>query len=82
MPPQLLRSWEHKKKILAVGNPSLKKKNCFLFEGMKVREDWLVQVNLFYKESNSKRKKKFFFLCGGGGGGGGLREGGGGGLSK
>ena len=23
-------------------NPSLKKKNCFLFEGVKVREYWLV----------------------------------------
>ena len=23
-------------------NPSLKKKNCLQFEGVKVREDWLV----------------------------------------
>ena len=35
-------------------NPSLKK-NCSLFEGVKVREDWLVKVNLFYKESKSKK---------------------------
>ena len=57
------------------------KKKCFLFEGVKVREDWLVQVNLFYKESKSKKKEKnnfsfyfffLFFLCvwGVGGGGG------------
>ena len=30
-------------------NPSLKKKK-FFFEGVKVREDWLVLVNLFFKE--------------------------------
>ena len=36
-------------------NPSLKK-NCSLFEGVKVREDWQVKVNLFYKESKSKKK--------------------------
>ena len=35
-------------------NPSLKK-ICSLFEGVKVREDWLVKVNLFYKESKSKK---------------------------
>ena len=23
------------------------KKNCLLFDGVKVRDDWLVQVNLF-----------------------------------
>ena len=53
-------------------NSSLKKKS-FLFEGLKVREDWLVLVNLFYKESRSKTKRKnifsSFFLRGGGGGG-------------
>ena len=48
------------------------KKFCFLFEVVKVREDWLVQVNLFYKESKSKKKKKkqkkniSSFLWGGG----------------
>ena len=67
-------------------NSSLKKK--FFFKGLKVREDWLVLVNLFYKESRSKTKKKnifssfffsfFFFFLGGGGG----IEKGGGGLSK
>ena len=31
----------------------LKKNVFFFFEGVKVREDWLVQVNLFYKESKS-----------------------------
>ena len=44
---------------------------------VKVREDWLVIVNWFYKESKYKIKKKFFFvsffLGGGGGGGGGAR---------
>ena len=49
-------------------------------EGMKVREDWLVYVILFYKESKSKKKKyifvPFFFWRGGGGGWVG-REGGG-----
>ena len=49
-------------------NPSLKK---ILFEGVKVREDWLVQVNLFYKESKSEKTEKnissvSFFLGGGG----------------
>ena len=50
-------------------NPSLKK-NDFFFEGVKVREDWLVG-NLFYKESKSKKKnkKKFFWWAGGGGAG-------------
>ena len=42
---------------------------------VKVREDWLVIVNWFYKESKYKIKKKVFFLFlffwGGGGGGGG-----------
>ena len=56
-------------------NPSLKKKICFLFEGVKVREDWLVLVYWFYKEPKYKIKKKvfffFFFLFWGGGGGGG-----------
>ena len=42
-------------------NPSLKK-NCSLFEGVKVREDWLVKVNLFYKESKSKKNNILFFL--------------------
>ena len=58
----------------------------FFFEGVNVREDWLVLVNLFYKESKPKKKKKkkkkkyiyiyiyiyifFFFFRGGGGGGG------------
>ena len=41
-------------------NPSLKKK-LFFFEGVKVRENWLLEVNLFYKESKSK-KNNFFFL--------------------
>ena len=59
-------------------NPSLKKN--FLFEGVKVRRNWLVKVNLFYKESKSEKKKErtmlfyFLFLFGGGGaerGGGG-----------
>ena len=37
----------------------------FLFlEGVKVREDWLVQVNLLYKES--KFKNRFFFIFWGG----------------
>ena len=41
----------------------------FFFEGVKVREDWLVG-NLFYKESKSKKKnKKKIFLVGGWGGG-------------
>ena len=31
-------------------------------EGVKVREDWLVYVNLFYKESKSKKKYFFFFF--------------------
>ena len=42
---------------------------------MKVREDWLVQVNLFYKESKSKKKIIFFFWGGGGGGEGGGERG-------
>ena len=41
-------------------NPSLNLFFFFLFEGVKVREDWLEYVNLFYK---------------GGGGGGGVKEG-------
>ena len=45
------------------------KSDFFLFEGVKVKEDWLVQVNLFYIESKSK-KNIFFccccFVCGGG----------------
>ena len=47
---------------------------------MKVREDWLVKVNLFYKESKSKEKKNVFFFVfvfswGVGGWGGGVRGG-------
>ena len=55
-------------------NPSLKK-ICFLFEGVKVKEDWLV----FYKESKFKNQNNIFsfiyifyfilFFFGGGGGG-------------
>ena len=26
------------------------KKNCSLIEGVNVRKDWLVKVNLFYKD--------------------------------
>ena len=38
--------------------------------GLKVRENWLVLVNLFYKESKSNEKKLCFpFVCVGGGGG-------------
>ena len=42
------------------------------FEGVKVRENWLVLVNLFYTESKSKKKifflfPFFFFFVGGGG---------------
>ena len=46
---------------------------CLLFflEGVKVRQDWLVKMNLFYKESKSKD----FFYGGGGGGGRGGRGG-------
>ena len=64
-------------------NPSLKENCfCFIFEGVKVKEDWLVQVNLFYKESKCKEKKNsfaffFFFFFFGGEGGGGGGEGGG-----
>ena len=57
-------------------NPSLSR---ILFEGVTVREEWPVQINLFYKDSKSK---KYFFLeggWGGGGGGAGKRGGGGGG---
>ena len=55
-------------------NPSLKK-NVF-FKGVKVREDWLVYVDLCYKVSKSKKNiyiffSFFFFLGGGGEGGGG-----------
>ena len=61
-------------------NPSLKKKLFPFLRGVKVREDWLVKVNLFYRESKSKKKENnflflfiylFFFWRGGGGGGGG-----------
>ena len=55
--------------------------NCFPFEGVKVREDWLVLVDLFYKESTSKKRGKYFFFFLSlfffffwGGGGGGLRR--------
>ena len=44
---------------------------------MKVREDWLVLVNLFYKESKSKKKIFFFFFFFGGGGEGVEKVGGG-----
>ena len=56
-------------------NPSLKK-NVF-FKGVKVREDWLVYVDLCYKVSKSKKIYIYFFLffffLGGGVGGGGRR---------
>ena len=45
-------------------SPSPKKK-CFLFVGVKVREDWLVYVNLFYKESKFKKYIYIFFFTGG-----------------
>ena len=58
-------------------------KKCFLFEGVKVREDWLVSVNLFYKESKFKKKTEkkyiiffYYFFFGGGGGRGASGEGG------
>ena len=58
-----------KKKIWRLGGEGLRcgygmseKKNCFLFEGVKVREDWLVSVILFYKESRSKKKISILFL--------------------
>ena len=41
-------------------NPSHKK--CFLFEGAKLREDWLVEVNCFTKNTNLKNS---LFLGGG-----------------
>ena len=52
-----------------IKNPNLTKK-CFLFEGVKVRKDWLVYLNLLYKDFRSKKKKSIFFLRWGGGGGG------------
>ena len=41
---------------------SKSEKNCFLFEGVKVKEDWLVSVNLFCKESKFKNKNNIFFF--------------------
>ena len=45
------------------------------FEGVNVKKNWLVYVNLFYKESKSNKKKRIFlfFVCVCGGGGGGRR---------
>ena len=51
---------------------SKSEKNHFL-EGVKVREDWLVYVHLFYKDSKLKKKLRG---VGGGGEGGGEDEGG------
>ena len=45
-------------------NPSL-----FFFEEVRVREDWLVSVNLFYKVFKSKKKLFFFYYLGAGEGG-------------
>ena len=51
--------------------------NCFLFERVEVREDWLVSVSEFYKESKSKTKRKnissFFVGAGVRGRGSGVR---------
>ena len=68
-----------------------KKKKCFLFEGVKVWQDWASVSELFYKESKSKKKKKerksflfllFFLVWGGGRGRGGCKGGGKRGASK
>ena len=56
-----------------------KKKKKIFFEGGEGKEDWLVSVNLFYKDSKSK---EISFLWGRGGGGGGGGGGERGGLSK
>ena len=62
-------------------NPSLKKKLFSFLRGMKVREHWLVQVNLFYKDTKSKKKEKIFLRGRGTGGGGGVKRVGEGGLT-
>ena len=48
------------------------KTNCFLFEGVKVREDWLVSEFVLQRIQIFKKEKKnfffyFFFFRGGGG---------------